>query len=123
MEQAKAVGKLPQDYEIPRAYTHNTPRRLREIYERYKPKGLFAEFPLGSDFTYVEEMLLRAMVWLKAHIKPRSMLELARSGPVDEATEKHFQAHLERMGLDKAHKVKDKLYRQLLLKALQATSE
>lgn len=123
MEQAKSAGKLAADYEIPRAYTHNTPRRLQDIYSRYKPRGLFPEFPLGSDFTYVEEMLLRAMVWLKAHIKPRSMLDMARSGPVDEATEKHFQIHLERMGLDKADSVKDKLYRQLLLKALQATDK
>jgi acyl-CoA hydrolase len=123
MDQAKAVGKLPRDYEIPRAYTHNMPQRLQEIYARYKPKGLFQEFPLGSDFTYVEEMLLRAMVWLKAHIKPRSMLDMARSGPVDEATEQHFHAHLERMGLDRAAGVKEKLYRQLLLKALQATAE
>ena len=123
MDQAKAHGKLPEDYEIPRAYTHNTPDRLVEIYQRYRPQGLFSDFPMGSDFTYVEEMLLRALAWLKAHIDPRSMLEMAADGLVDEETEKHFAPHLERMGMAAPEHLKERLYRQLVLKALQATSE
>ena len=123
METAKSVGKLPADYEVPRAFTQNTPQRLREIYQKHKPAGLFPEFPLGSDFTYVEEMLLKAMVWMKSHIRPRTLLTLAREGPVDETTEQHFLPHLERMGLAKASTLKERLYRQLLLKALQATSD
>jgi acyl-CoA hydrolase len=123
MEHAKGVGKLPQDYEIPRAYTHNTPERLKAIYQRHRKQGLFPEFPLGSDFTYVEEMLLKAMVWLRAHIRPRSMLDMARTGPVDDATRDHFRAHLERMGLWETEGLKEKLYQQLLLKALEATAE
>ncbi len=122
MEQAKAAGKLPRDYEIPRAFTHNTPERLREIYLRYRQQGLFPEFPLGSDFTYVEEMLLKAMVWLRSHIRPRAMLDMARSGAVDEATRDHFRPHLERMDLWETDGLKEKLYQQLLLKALEATA-
>jgi acyl-CoA hydrolase len=122
METAKSAGKLPHDYEIPRAFTENTPARLQAIYQRYRPQALFPEFPLGSDFTYVEEMLLKAMVWLRAHIKPRAMLDMARSGPVDQATRDHFRPHLERMGLSEPSTLKERLYQQLLLKALQATA-
>ncbi|MEP5763846.1 MAG: acetyl-CoA hydrolase/transferase C-terminal domain-containing protein [Halieaceae bacterium] len=123
MDTAKSVGKLPMDYEVPRAYINNTPARLQTIYMQHKPNGLFPEFPLGSDFTYVEEMLIKALGWLKSHIKPRALMELARSGPVAAATEQHFMPHLERMGYAKASTLKDKLYRQLLLKALEATGD
>ena len=123
MEHAKSVGKLPADYEIPRAFTQNTPARLLAIYQRYHPKGLFPEFPLGSDFTDVEETLLRALGWLKAHIKPAAMLEMAGEGLVDEAQQQQYHDHLERMGYAETTTLKDKLYRQLLLKALIATAE
>ncbi len=123
MDTAKAAGKLPADYVLPRAFRNNTPARLEEIAARHRPQGLFPEFPLGSDFTYVEEMLLRAMVWLKAHVKPRGLLAMARTGPADAETHKHFAAHLERMGLDAPEGVREKLFQQLLLKALEATSQ
>lgn len=123
MTQAKAAGKLAADYEIPRAYTNNTPERLEEIFHRYREQGLFPDFPLGSDFTYVEEMLLRALRWLKENVKASSMLSLAKASRIDEATERHFSAHLERMGYDKPQGIKESLYRQLLLMALVATSK
>ncbi len=119
MARAKQEGKLPADYTLPRAYTENTPERLREVYLQHR--DCFPEFPLGSDFTYLEEMLLRALVWLKANVKPKSLMEMARTGPADEATRAHYHAHLERMGLGAPESIKDRLYQQLLLKALQAT--
>ncbi len=119
MEKAKAMGKLPQDYEIPATYTDNIPERLQAIYKTHHALGRFSEFPLGSDFTYVEEMLLVALGWLKTHIKPSAMAELARASVIDEQTVRHFQPHLERMGYGQAHSMKDKLYRQLLLIALK----
>jgi acyl-CoA hydrolase len=123
MDHAKSMGKLPADHEIPRAFTHNTPERLSAIYQQHRRQGLFQDFPLGSDFTDVEETLLRALGWLKAHIDPRGMLDMAKTGLVDEVTEHHFHPHLERMGYAKASSVKEKLSRQLLLKALQATAD
>ena len=78
---------------------------------------------LGSDFTDVEETLLRALGWLKAHIKPAAMLEMAGEGLVDEAQQQQYHDHLERMGYAETTTLKDKLYRQLLLKALIATAE
>jgi acyl-CoA hydrolase len=118
LAKAKSVGKISDNYEIPLEYTHNTPKRLQEIYSEYHAQGVFPEFPMGSDFTYLEEMLLAALGWLKTHIKPSAMAELARSSIMDDDTVKHFHAHLERMGLADPATVKEKLYRQLLLIAL-----
>lgn len=43
---------------------------------------------------------------------------MARRGPVDRETRRHFAEHLERMGLAEPNGVKEKLLEQLLLKAL-----
>lgn len=122
MEKAKEVGKLPADYQIPSQFSNNTPQRLQAIYEEHHPEGRLSEFPLGSDFNYVEETLLQALTWLKAHIKPSGMVELVAASFIDDETEQHFAPHLERMGYDETDSVKDKLYRQLLLIALSKTA-
>ena len=118
MTKAKSMGKLPADYQIPVEHTSNTPARLQKIYQAHHGAGRFPEFPLGSDFTYVEEMLMAALGWLKTHTKTAAFAELARASVIDDATVRHYQPHLERMGYDRAHTVKDKLYRKLLLIAL-----
>ncbi len=123
MQHAKSMGKLPADHEIPRAFTNNTPQRLAAIYKTYKAQGLFPEFPLGSDFTCVEETLMKALAWLKNHAEPAGLLEMAKTGLIDETIEKHFMPHLERMGYAEANSVKDKITRQMILKALEATSD
>ena len=106
---------------MPRAYANNTPERLRAVYLRHRAR--FPEFPLGSDFTPVEETLLRALTWLRAHVRPVALLEMARTGPVDADTRAKFAPELERMGLDSPDSLRQKLYQQLLLKALEANSD
>ncbi|MBT4522301.1 MAG: acetyl-CoA hydrolase/transferase family protein [Halieaceae bacterium] len=118
MDKAKSVGKLPTDYEIPAKYIDNTPQRLQSIFRTHHAQGQLSEFPLGSDFTYVEEMLLVALSWLKSHVKPAAMAELAGASIIDAKTVEHYRPHLERMGYDKPETIKEKLYRQLLLIAL-----
>lgn len=122
MEKAKSMGKLSTDYVIPKQYTNNTPERLKAIYQQYSDTQCFKAFPLGSDFTYVEEMLLTALDWLKKNMKLSSALEIAKASFIDDETEKHFLPHLERMGYDKAETVEEKLYRQLLLVGLTKTA-
>ncbi len=122
MEKAKSMGKLSTDYAIPQQYTNNTPERLKTIYQQYSDTQCFNAFPLGSDFTYVEEMLLAALDWLKKNMKLSGALEIAKASFIDDETEKHFSPHLERMGYDKAETVEEKLYRQLLLVGLTKTA-
>jgi acyl-CoA hydrolase len=116
MEYAKSMGKLPADYEIPKQYSHNTPERLQPIYQQYS--DFFKTFPLGSDFTDVEEMILAALHWLKENNKFSSALELAKASFIDEETRQHFRPHLERMGYSEVETVEQRMYRQLLLVGL-----
>ena len=120
MEYAKSMGKLPADHEIPKQYTKNTPERLQPIYQQYS--DFFKAFPLGSDFTYVEETLLAALDWLKMNIKLSSAIEIAKASFFDDETKRHFQPHLKRMGFSDAKTVREKLYRQLLLVGLTKTA-
>ena len=122
MEKAKSMGKLSTDYAIPQQYTNNTPERLQAIYQQYADTQCFKAFPLGSDFSYVEEMLLAALDWLKKNMKLSSALEIAKASFIDDKTEKHFRPHLERMGYDKAETVEERFYRQLLLVGLTKTA-
>jgi acyl-CoA hydrolase len=120
INKAKSMGKLPFDYEIPKQFTNNTPQRLQLINCQYTE--VFSAFPLGSDFTYVEEMLLVALDWLKHNMKLSNALEIAKASFIDEETERHFQPHLERMGYKEAESIEEKLYRQLLLVGLTKTA-
>ena len=49
--QAQAAGKLRRDYRIPDMHRNNTPRALEERFILARARGLFSEFPFGSDFT------------------------------------------------------------------------
>jgi len=63
--QAKSHGKLAADFVIPEAWRRHRPRYLHESLAALQQKGLFAEFPFGSDFTEIEQRLLPALSWLK----------------------------------------------------------
>lgn len=119
LSKAKANGKIAQDYVIPEQFRNNTPVRLQSIYDKNRLQGLFPDFPLGCDFTETEQQLLRALGWLKSNVRLGNIpLFLSRMGSQSTA----FRTHLERMGLDSPRTLKEKLYRRLLLAALNATA-
>ncbi len=66
IETAKRSGKLRADFSMPAAWSHNTPQRLREALASFRADGTLPDYPLGSDFTQVEQRLLKALGWLKA---------------------------------------------------------
>jgi acyl-CoA hydrolase len=63
--QAQAAGKLRDDYRIPDMHRNNTPRALEERFILARARGLFSEFPFGSDFTGEEIVLAKALTRLK----------------------------------------------------------
>ncbi|WP_101759898.1 acetyl-CoA hydrolase/transferase C-terminal domain-containing protein [Oceanicoccus sp. KOV_DT_Chl] len=113
--------KIDPNYEIPSVYCNNTPQRLQGIYQQWRKQGFFPEFPLGTDFNITEQALLKALAWLKSKSEPRFMLELARKALVDDDAAEHFHQHLLRMDLAAPKTLKQRLYRQLVLAALQET--
>jgi acyl-CoA hydrolase len=71
-EQAKAAGKLARDFVPPDAWRQNTPERLAELLRPYRSNGLLPDYPMGSDFTEVEQRLVRALSWLKERTATRA---------------------------------------------------
>jgi acyl-CoA hydrolase len=63
--EAQAAGKLRRDHQIPDMHRNNTPRALEERFVLACARGLFSEFPFGSDFTGEEIMLAKALTRLK----------------------------------------------------------
>lgn len=61
--QAKSAGKLPQDFELPEAYKHNSPDNVALWLRPHR--AVLPDFPFGSDFDEVERVLLPALQDLK----------------------------------------------------------
>jgi acyl-CoA hydrolase len=116
--EAQIAGKLRQDFQLDPRFTDNTPERLQAIRERH-PR-LFAEYPLGCDFTEEERDLLRALNWLKSKFHLSEIFELGKAA-LDAPEPSRFAAHLQRMQLSEPHGLREDLYQRLLLAALQAT--
>src|SRR3546814_5611899 len=66
VDTAKRDRKLRADFLIPSAWSRNTPGRLRDTLAPFRADGTLPAYPLGSDFTEVEQRLLKALGWLKA---------------------------------------------------------
>ncbi|GAB3342115.1 acetyl-CoA hydrolase/transferase C-terminal domain-containing protein [Marilutibacter aestuarii] len=66
LAQAKAAGKIAGDFAPSPAAMRNTPEALRARLAPLRGDGTLPDYPLGSDFTPVEQRLVAALGWLKA---------------------------------------------------------
>ena len=121
LDQAKAQGKVESDYEVPKEFSKNTPEHLKGKFDKHYKKGIFPDFPLGSDFDDVEKELIKALAWLKAHVKPAKFFDLAKNLAVTEKEEKDLLKYIQRMDLESPSSLKERIHKQLLLAALSAT--
>jgi acyl-CoA hydrolase len=120
--QAKRAGKLRATFTVPDRWRQNTPARLQEALRPFQARGLFADFPFGSDFTAEERRLVPALQWLKrrsagtaakAALLGRALLA-DRAAPEDEGA-------LRRMGLALPHGMGERLLRRFVALGLAAT--
>ncbi|KRA76779.1 acetyl-CoA hydrolase [Lysobacter sp. Root667] len=72
LDTARREGKLRADFSLTAAARRNTPEHLRQALAPLRREGLLPDYPLGSDFTPVEERLVRALGWLKAATASRT---------------------------------------------------
>ncbi|MEE4252084.1 MAG: acetyl-CoA hydrolase/transferase C-terminal domain-containing protein, partial [Alcanivoracaceae bacterium] len=122
LEQAKAAGKISAGYQVPEAFRNNLPERLDAVRKHFGD-GDFPLFPLGCDFTAVEQQLISALGWLKSKMSQKEYLQLGRGAfSEDRHNVQQFSVHLQRMGLAAPQTIKERLYRRLLLAALAETS-
>ena len=66
LQRAHAARKLPKDFAAPSEWTHNTPGEITRRLAPFRASGVLVDYPLGCDFTPVEQHLVRALGWLKS---------------------------------------------------------
>ncbi|MGO4263533.1 acetyl-CoA hydrolase/transferase C-terminal domain-containing protein [Lysobacter sp. TAB13] len=106
----------------PRLSGRNTPERLRAALAPFRREGVLPDYPLGSDFTEVEQRLVKALGWLKANTatrgaKVRTVLR-ALFSPASEDREA-----LQRMGLEAPSGFGERVEAKLVGLGLRSASE
>jgi hypothetical protein len=116
--QAKEVGKLPKDFEIPIAYRDNLPERIAGALKPARDAGLLPSFPFGSDFTDVEQRLIPALELLQdARHAPQHLPGLLWQGLTHRPDQADGEC-LARLGLDRPATWSERAYRALVSAAL-----
>jgi acyl-CoA hydrolase len=117
--EAQAAGKLRADYQIPELHLNNSPRALQERFILARARGLFSEFPFGTDFTSEEIVLAKALGSLKdrtsggwARVKALTVAASSRSTP------SAVRPYLERMSLSAPKTRQEWLWQRLLVREL-----
>jgi acyl-CoA hydrolase len=120
LSQAKAVGKIPPDYRIPEAFAQNTPARLERALASHRQAGFFSDYPFGTDLTSEEIVLAGALRTLQSRTSTFGgrvttvVAALLRGGPQAQ----HLPL-LQRLKLDRATSVSERLTRRLVTLALK----
>ena len=118
--QVQHAGKLPVALNASSQWATNTPERLNATLRPYRQLGLLPEYPFGSDFTPIEQRLVRALGWLKSATatrggKLRTLVSAALQSSADDPEA------LQRMGLFEPNGFGEKLEARLVSLALRKT--
>jgi acyl-CoA hydrolase len=117
---AQAAGKLASDHQIPDIHRNNTPRAIEERFVLARARGLFSEFPFGTDFTSEEIVLAQALTRLKhqtARTGPR--LRAVAGAVLSRGTPANLRPYLDRMSLGKPQTRQEWLWQRLLVRELR----
>lgn len=114
LAKAKKAGKIAGSYEIPERHRHNTPAHVRKGLADAQKKGLLPLFPFGTDFSDVEQELMPALGRLRNAGRGELIGLALRGGPETAAA----RACLERMGFAAPSRLKERIYRRLILAAM-----
>ena len=118
---ARDSRKLRADFVATARWARNTPQALAATLAPFRRDGTLPDYPLGSDFTEVEQRLLRALQWLGARTATRAgklrTLGAALAGPLADDDEA-----LRRMDLDAPRRIGDRVLARLLRHALARTT-
>jgi acyl-CoA hydrolase len=118
--EAQAAGKLRLDHQIPDLHRNNTPRALEERFILPRARGLFSEFPFGTDFTSEEIVLAKALTRLKERNTagwPR--VKALASAVASRGTPAALRPYLERMSLNAPQTRQEWLWQRLLVQELR----
>lgn len=123
IEQAKSAGKLDPAFRAPDDWSCNTATALATTLQPFRASGVLPDYPLGSDFTPVEERLVRALAWLQRRTATkRGALRMVVSALFTSAGT-HDPEAMQRMGLQHVQSLRDRVDARLLATALHATRQ
>ncbi len=71
LDAAKRSRKLRADFQAPAHWSRNTPAQLSARLREFRRDGTLPDYPLGSDFTPVEQRLAKALGWLRERTATR----------------------------------------------------
>jgi acyl-CoA hydrolase len=119
--EAQRAGKLAPDYRIPEIHRNNSRQALEERFVLPRARGLFSDFPFGTDLTHEEIVLAKAL----AGLKDRSATGLSKMRAVLRAslsrgTPATLRPYLERMDLVAPKTREEWLWQRLLVRELTA---
>jgi acyl-CoA hydrolase len=118
--EAQAAGKLAADYQIPEIHRNNTPRALQEKFVLARARGLFSEFPFGTDLTREEIVLAKALTRIKDKTSRGWPRLLCVGGAVlSRSTPASVRPYLERMALGEPQTRREWLWQRLLVRELR----
>jgi acyl-CoA hydrolase len=117
---AQAAGKIRRDYQIPDRHRNNTPRLLEERFALPRARGLFSDFPFGTDLSREEVVLARALAHLKQRTHGRARaLGTALKATLGRGTPAAMRPYLDRMGLWAPESRREWLWQRLLVRELR----
>jgi len=121
LECARRALKVPA-VEQPELRRENSPESVSRRLQPFRDSGLLCDYPLGCDFTPVEQRLAKALGWLKSATatrggKARTVWEAFTSGGREDAEA------MERMQLAKPSGFAELMQARLLKLALQQTKK
>jgi acyl-CoA hydrolase len=121
LHKAQSAGKLDRNFVAPAAWASNSTAYLKNLLRPYRQMGLLPEYPLGCDFTPVEQRLVRALGWLKAAAATTSG-KIATMLAATSHRDAVDQEALARMDLDAPNDWRERLSARLVALALSKTS-
>ncbi|UXA54324.1 acetyl-CoA hydrolase [Xanthomonas prunicola] len=124
LAQAKQSRKLRTAPVLPVRAQRNTPQALEQALAPFRRDGSLPDYPLGSDFTEIEQRLLPALGWLKRATSSTGgkIATVCHALLAREASDATDVACLQRMALDAPSSLGDRLQARLLTHALRQTA-
>jgi hypothetical protein len=122
LDEAKANRKLRRDFAAPAAWQRNTSARLGETLAPFRRDGTLPDYPLGSDFTPLEQGLVKALGWLKARTATRTGLLRTIGAALSTRGDDEDDEALQRMQLHAPSGISERINARLLRLALRRTA-
>ena len=117
---AQGTGKLSGGYQIPEVHRNNTPRALQERFALARARGLFSEFPFGTDLSGEEIVLTQALKNLKERTaRGWPKFQAVAGAALSRGTPENLRPFLERMSLWKPRTRQEWLWQRLLVRELR----